>query len=90
MKKKYLESIILLVVKSLYNIIETKNHLFATYLNSYNKKPKMKILFYDIYFFITKDSGENFDIKNLQIHNNFNIRTDTFMKEKSKQKLKQF
>lgn len=98
MKKKYLEDIILLVVKPLYGLVEVGNHLFAIYLDYYKEKLKIKILLYDACLFITKNNIKNFDIAKFQINNTLNIRTEAFMKKKEtkiieakfKEKLKQF
>lgn len=42
----------------------------------------MKILFYDPYFFITKNSGKNFDIAGFSIDNTFNVGIKIFIKKK--------
>lgn len=39
------------------------------------------MLFYDIYFLITKDQDENFGIIELQINNIPNIRMETFKRK---------
>lgn len=62
LKKRYFESIILYIIKPLYSLIETKNHWFTIYLNYYKEKLGIEILFFNICFFITKDSSENFGI----------------------------
>ena len=63
--KKYLEDIILFVIKLLYNLGKAKNHWFAIYLDYYKKKLRIKILFYDIYLFITKICNKIFSIVRL-------------------------
>lgn len=40
------------------------------------------MLSYNIYLFITRNSGENFGITKLQINNTFNIKIKAFMKKK--------
>ena len=42
----------------------------------------MEMLPYDTCLFITKDSGENFDIAGLQTDDTLNVGTEAFMKKK--------
>lgn len=60
--KKYLESIILHVVKLLYGLAEDGNRWFATYLDHHKEKLSMEMSPYDACLFITKNEGENFNI----------------------------
>lgn len=82
LKKKYLTVTILLIVKSLYNLAKTGNYQFAIFLDYYKKNLKIEMSFYDLYFLITKDSGENFGIIKLQTDNSLNVETDTLIKKK--------
>lgn len=65
--------IILIVIKLLQGLVKTGNLQFATYLEDQKNKIRQEISSYDICFFVTKDSVENFGISGLQIVNIFNI-----------------
>lgn len=43
LKKRYPESIFLFIVKSLYDLVEIRNHWFITYLDDIKDKLGMKI-----------------------------------------------
>ena len=84
MKKRYIKNIVLYIVKLLYCLAKVGNYWFATYLDYHKKKLGIKILLYDICFFIIKNAGENFGIAGFQINNTLNIRTEIFIKKKIK------
>lgn len=81
MKKKYPENIVLCIVKPLYDLVKVENHWFVTYLDHYQEKLGIEILFYDICLLITKDNGKNFGIVGIQIDDTFNVRMEAFMKK---------
>lgn len=66
LKKRYIENIILCVVKLLYGFAKTKNYQFAIYINYHNGNLDMKMLFYDTYLLHTKDRSGNFGMVGLQ------------------------
>lgn len=86
--KRYYKNIVLYVAKLWYSLIEDKNHWFATYLDQYRKKPKIKIWFYDICLFITRNNNKNFGIAELKTNNIVNIRIKAFMKKKKTEIIK--
>lgn len=82
LKKRYLESTILCIIKPLYDLIEAENHWFAIYLDYSKEKLGIEILSYDVYLLITKTGGENFGIPRIQNNNIFNVKTEIFIKKK--------
>lgn len=53
---------------------------FATYLDYYREKLKIKMSLSVICLLITKDGSKNFGIAEIQTNNTFNIKSETFMK----------
>lgn len=82
LKKRYPEGTILLVVKLLYGLVETRNYWFVIYLDHHKEKLKIEMLSFDTYLLITKDSNKNFAIAKLQMDNTLNIEMEAFMKKK--------
>lgn len=58
------------------------NHWFIIYLDNHKKKLSIKILFYNICLFITKNRNINFDITELQANHTFNVRTKILINKK--------
>lgn len=85
LKKRYHESTILLIVKSLYILANAENHWFPIYHDNHKDKQGIEMLSYDVYLFITKDESENFDIVGLQTNNSLNIGKRVFMMKKKKE-----
>lgn len=54
LKKKYFKSIILYIIKLLYNLVKVKKYLFLIYLDYYRKKLDKKILFHNKYLSLLK------------------------------------
>lgn len=84
-KRKYREDIVLRVVKPLCSLAKAGNHWFATCLDSYKKKLRIEMTFYDTCLFITKDSGNNIGIVGLQTDDTVNVGTETFIKKEEKE-----
>lgn len=82
LKKKYSESIILHVIKPLYDIAEAKNYQFIIYLDYRKEKLDIEMLFYNAYLLIIKNKGINFGITRLQIGNTLNVGTEIFINKK--------
>lgn len=51
-------------------------------MDQYREKLGIKISRYNIYFLITKDGSENFNIARLEIDNTFNFKIEVFRKKK--------
>ena len=88
MKKRYLESTILHVVKPLYSIAEIGNYWFAIYLDYYKEKLGIKILSYDTYLLIIKNEGVNIGIIGHQTDSMLNVGIKTFMNKEEAEIIK--
>lgn len=74
----------LYIAKLLYILIKARNYWFIIYLDHYKEKQKIKILFYNIYLFITKSKNKNFNKIRFYIKNIFNIRLEILVNNNKK------